>query len=134
MRVTRFAPGTTRISGTIAQSMVIRSDQMGTLADSSRSRANSELAAYARRRFPTRFADTQEEVLLKIADEVRTRAAAEGFEREDHVSTFLDLTVMYGSNFPQSDWAAPVLSNASLDAERKMLSLTNQVEQSGVKL
>ena len=114
--------------------MVIRSGQMGALADDARDRANSDLAAYARRRFPTRFADTPEEVLLKIAEEVRKRAAAEGFEREDHVSTFLDLTVMYGSDFPRSDWASPILNNEGLDAHHKMLSLRNRVEQSGVKL
>lgn len=114
--------------------MVIRPKQMSDLADDAQSRADRELAAYARRRFPTRFADTEEEVLLKIVNEVRKNAAAEGFEREDHVSTFLDLTVMYGSGFPQSDWAAPILTNESLDPEAKMLSLTHRLEENGVKL
>jgi hypothetical protein len=81
--------------------MVIRSGQTSVLADEALNRANSDLAVYARRRFPDRFKDTAEPVLIKIAEEVRTRAAAEGFDREDHVATFLDLIGMYGSDFPR---------------------------------
>ncbi len=113
--------------------MIIRSEQKEELGDDVHRRANNELAAYARRRFPSRFEKTPLPVLLKIAEEVRSRAAAEGFEREDHIATFLDLTVMYGSDFPASAWAQPILTNASLDPDQKISALTNQVEQSGVK-
>ena len=113
--------------------MIIRSDQKHELGEDSRRRANDELAAYARRRFPSRFEKTAPPVLLKIVEEVRARAATEGFVREDHVATYLDLTVMYGSDFPTSPWARPILTNESLDPDHKISALTNQVEESGVK-
>jgi hypothetical protein len=113
--------------------VVIRSGQKEKLAEDTLRRANEELAGYARRRFPSRFENTAQPVLLKIVEEIRTRAAAHGFEREDHVATFLDLTVMYGSDFPESLWAQPILTNESLDPAHKISALTNQVEQSGVK-
>jgi len=118
----------------IAKAMVIRSDQLGTFDEDARTRANRHLAAYARERFPERFFNTTDEVLLRIVEEIRHRAAAEGFEQEDHIASFLDLTVMYGGDFPRSAWAEPILTNKGLDAEHKMQSLAMRVEESGIKL
>ncbi len=114
--------------------VIVRSAQKGALAKDSRRRANIALADYARRRFPKRFSATPHDVLLRIAEEVRTRAAARGFEREDHVFTYFDLTVMYGAGFPESVWAEPILSNEALGPDHKMHALRTKVEETGVKL
>ena len=114
--------------------MVIRADQMGDLAGNARQRANAGLADYARRRFPDRFGATPDNVLIRIAEEVRRRAAADGFEREDHVATYLDLTVMYGAEFGKSAWAAPILANEEYTPDQRIAALQVRVEESGVKL
>jgi hypothetical protein len=116
--------------------VVIQSEQKNALAQDALRRANEALAAYARRRFPSLFEKTAQEVLLKMVQEIRTRAGAGagGFDREDHIATYLDLTVMYGSDFPESNWAKPILTSPSLSPEHKISALTSQVEETGVKL
>jgi hypothetical protein len=114
--------------------VVIRSEQKSVLAEDALNRANEALVVYARRRFPSLYGQTAPDVLLKRVQQIRTRAGAAGFDREDHIATFLDLTVMYGSDFPESAWARPILTNSSLNPEHKMFALTSQVEATGVKL
>jgi hypothetical protein len=114
--------------------VVIRPEQQDALAQDSLRRSNQAMAAYARRRFPSIFDTTPEDVLLKNVQEIRTRAGAAGFDREDHVARYLDFTVMYGAEFPESDWAKPILTNPSLGPDHKISALTKQVEESGVQL
>jgi len=104
------------------------------LAQDALRRANDLLAEYARRRFPSLLENTAPETLLKIVQEVRTRAGTNGFEREDQIATYLDLTLMYGSDFAESDWAKPILANASFVTDDKISALMGQVEANGVKL
>lgn len=114
--------------------LAIRSEQIQAFVPVLRQRANEQLAAYARRRFPDLFAESDDEKLMTLAEEVRAAAEAYGFEQDDHVATFLDLWVMYGSGFPQSPWAAPILLNAYLWPDEKIGRLRQRVEQSGIAL
>jgi hypothetical protein len=114
--------------------VIIRTEQMSEMSAQARRRANVELASYARRRFPTRFADNRDDTLLQFSGEVRIRAAAFGIEREDHVATWLDLTVMYGADFSQAAWAAPIVNDKGLGPDEKIAALTSRVEETGVNL
>jgi hypothetical protein len=114
--------------------LIIRTEQMAALAADARRRANADLAEYARRRFPTLFAEVPDDALLRLSEDARSSAYALGVKREDLVATWLDLIVMYGRDFAQSEWAAPIINDRCVDPETRLLSLTALVESTGVKL
>ena len=114
--------------------MMMRSEQMGDLTSGAQRRADTEMVDYARRRFPTKFAQTPQETMMRIVKEIRNRAAGDGFEREDHVASYLDFTVMYGPDFSRSEWAQPILENDAYNVDQKIQALSTRVEETGVKL
>lgn len=114
--------------------MIIRSEQMQVLAGHCRHSANQRLVDYLRQRFPQAAADRAEADLLRFVDAVRQAAEARGLEREDQIATWLDLAVMYGLDFAEAAWAAPILNDPELAADGKLAALLRSVHRSGVSL
>jgi hypothetical protein len=114
--------------------LAIYPKQLEELEKHCRLQANIKLAEYAAKRFPANFKDLAPERLLTFVDKVRSQAEKYEFEKEVHVATFLDLLVMYGDDFPKSEWAAPTLAAANLSPDAKITLLRQIVEASGVKL
>jgi hypothetical protein len=114
--------------------MLIRAEQMAVLRSHAQNRANVVMADYARKRFPTLYADAPQQELLELAQEARTRAAEFGIHREDLIATWLDLMVMYGSEFHRNEWASGILGDFGSDPEVRFAVLTRLVERSGVRL
>jgi hypothetical protein len=72
--------------------------------------------------------------VLEFVQTVRKTAREYEIEKENDVATFLDFTVMYGQDFPKSDWAKDILSCNELQGPAKMTILRHQVTETGVKL
>ena len=114
--------------------LAIYPKQLEELEKHCRFQANVKLAEYAAKRFPANFKDLDPAQLLVFVDKARSQAERYEFEKEAHVATFLDLLVMYGDDFPQSQWAAPTLAAPNLSPDAKITLLRQIVEASGVKL
>ncbi|MGL4421158.1 MAG: hypothetical protein ACRCZF_10870 [Gemmataceae bacterium] len=112
----------------------IRAEQFQPFVPLADHAANEELIPYARARFPSVFSETDDETVRSALAEARLSARKYGIEREDNVATFFDFTIMYGSDFPQQDWAADILTCDALHGPDKMAVLRHRVEESGVSL
>lgn len=98
----------------------IRKEQMTALEVSVIREANVRLAQYARTRFPEQFRDKPQEDLIDLAAAVRDRARPYGITTENDLATALDLTVMYGPDFYNSEWAHDVFTVTDWDGAHKL--------------
>jgi hypothetical protein len=114
--------------------LTVRKEQLKALGSEAVLRSDGRLAAYARARFPKRFAGATDAELLAFVSRVRAHARRCGVLRETDVGTFLDLTVMYGDCFDRDAWAAEVLRNPGLHGHDKMVLLRYLVGLSGVQM
>jgi hypothetical protein len=110
----------------------IRPEQVTTLTLSLTQRANRHLVLYARTRFPRELAHTDETALYELVTKVRVAAQQYGIHKENDVATFLDLTVMYGPDFPHASWATDILREEKTLGPYKMAVLRQRVRKSGV--
>jgi hypothetical protein len=111
--------------------LLIRESQMQML---SRESSFEWMAAHLREFFPAECealgADGLDE---RITDGIGS-AASYGFESQVHISQYLDLTFVLGPDFdadPSLPWAASILSNPALSAERRMELLLETALASG---
>jgi hypothetical protein len=111
----------------------IRQDQLEAFDRSYLLRVKRRLAAYARKRFPQCFSQTDDSALLQLIDRVWTTAQRYRIDKENDVATFLDLSIMYGEQFHQSPWARPILETDWHGPDR-MRALTLVVQSTGVRL
>jgi hypothetical protein len=112
----------------------IRDEQLRALSSALESRADRALVGYALHRFPAEYEQSDDSILLEFVKNVRAAARQFGIEREDNVATFLDLTVMYGQNFPKASWAHDVLASQALHGPDKVALLRHRIQQTGVIL
>lgn len=112
----------------------IQADQMEAFSESRRNEANAKLVAYAKRRYPSKYGAEDDAVVLEQVISTRETARQYGVQREDNVATFFDLSVMYGQEFPNSDWAKDILACDELHGPDKMAVLRFRVVESGANL
>lgn len=112
----------------------VQADQMEAFSKSKRKEANARLVAYAKRRFPSKYGTEEDAVVLEQVISTRETARKYGVQREDDVATFFDLSVMYGQEFPDSDWAQDILACDELHGPDKMAVLRFRVIESGTSL
>ena len=108
--------------------MLIRSDQTAALHAALLDRANLVLVGHLRRRFPTHLRHSDDELISLVA-QARSVAANYGVSREDNVVTFVELSVMYGQDFHERDWARDILSSRLLHGPDKIALLRHLVSQ-----
>jgi hypothetical protein len=112
----------------------IRADQLKALSLAQESRANRVLVSYVMERFPAEFQERNDPSVLEFVQGVRSAARQFGIEREDNIATFLDMTVMYGQDFPTAPWARDILVSEALHGPDKVALLRHRIEQTGVTL
>jgi hypothetical protein len=69
-----------------------------------------------------------------LVEQIRRRAQQYGITKENDVATFLDLTIMYGPDFPRASWASDILREEKILGPYKMALLRQRVRKSGVDL
>jgi hypothetical protein len=89
----------------------------------------SEFVGYARARFPGRFEQVPDHALTQAYGQARARAAMHGIDRDDDCLRWFELSVMYGRDFDQSDWASDVLSLSSLSGTQRLQALIDRVRK-----
>lgn len=89
--------------------------------------ANLRMVAYAKRRFPEYFCAETDNAIKAFVSTVRNQAKGYGISNEDDVATALDLTVMYGKDFYDANWAADVIALVELIGAEKMEILRQRV-------
>jgi hypothetical protein len=112
----------------------IRQIQLDAIVASLHHRANAALARYARRRFPGELGSASDNELIELVERVRSTASTYGFQMENDVGTFLDLSIMFGEDFRRQKWAAEILSDDALHAPDKMELLRHKVRLANVDL
>ena len=112
----------------------VRSEQLESLTKAQLAHANRALGHYARQRFPVEFANTSEAAMTSFVVGVREAANSYGVQQESDVATFLDLTVMYGSEFPAAEWAADCMACRALSGSEKIAALRKRLRKSGLEL
>jgi hypothetical protein len=108
--------------------------QMQVLDEHRRADGNRRIAAYVDERFPQAFAGRDEPQKAAVIERMREAAAVFGFERDDHLGTYIVLHLMYGVGFESQPWAAPVLGNALLGPQEKIRTLERRVRAAGASL
>lgn len=103
--------------------------QINVLHAAAAGRANDRLARYARERFKEYFANMPEAVLLDLVATVRERGNKHRITTERDVATAMDLTVMYGQDFYEAEWAHDVFAIQEWDGEHKMKVLRERVSR-----
>lgn len=112
----------------------ITEEQMQKLDQLTRDRGNRRIAEYVAERFPHAFAGYDEARKIAVIERMREAAAAFGFERDDHIGTYIDLFVMYGPGFESQPWAASILNDPDLSPAAKVFALKRRVSASGVEV
>jgi hypothetical protein len=100
--------------------LTIRKEQMAAMEDALKRRADARLLQYLRERFPEQTRPRQDEELARFVAAVRERARSHGVVDEADVASTLDLTVMYGANFYDADWARDVFAMNDWSGAEKM--------------
>jgi hypothetical protein len=114
--------------------MQISATQMQVLDEHRRDAGNRRIAAYVAERFPQAFAGRDEPQKIAVIERMREAAAPFGFERDDHLGSYIVLYLMYGPGFESQPWAATVLGNALLSPQEKIRTLERRVRAAGVEL
>jgi hypothetical protein len=110
----------------IGRKMVIRAAQIEALRADLLLR---ELVRYARSRFPERFRDASPPEVLDLCAEVLRTTRRYGIDEATDIATVLDLTVMYGAGFPDSEWARDVFATQALGPGEKIAVLRSRVRR-----
>lgn len=114
--------------------MQITARQIRQLDQGARDEGNRRIAAYIGMRFPPAFAGRDEPQQIAIVERMREAAATWGFERDDHIGTYIALHLMYGAGFVSQPWAAPVLRDMRRSPVVKMRTLVRRVRAAGIDL
>lgn len=105
----------------------IREEQIAAFRALIAAEADVRLAEYARRRFEEEFAGQADEDVLEFVVRVRRKAEDHGVTSTDDVASAIDLTIMYGPNFYEDEWASDVFEVEEWDGERKMNIIRQRV-------
>ena len=106
--------------------LIIRREQIAAFQSDAEKRTDQNLADYARRRFPNRFASVANEMLLEFVAEVRQNASKRSIFDVKDVATALDLSVMYHPHFYDLDWVRDIFAS-TLSPTDKMSVLRERV-------
>lgn len=106
--------------------MVIRAAQIEALESDLLIR---QLVGYACARFPERFRDASSGEVSAFCNQVLRTARCHGIDQASDIGTLLDLTVMYGADFRDSDWARDVFAATSLSPAEKIAVLRTRVRR-----
>jgi hypothetical protein len=107
----------------------ITQEQFNTLQASVLERANLRLAHYIRERFPTLAQGRRDEDLARFVADVRRRANQYQITEEADIATAVDLTVMYGPNFYNTDWSSDVFAIAGWNGAHKLEVIRERVRR-----
>lgn len=102
---------------------------MDVFAAGSMDQANTRLVGYARKRFREVFASETDEKLRWLVVQVRERSIQHGIAREEDVGTALDLTIMYGPEFYEAEWASDVFLVPEWEGSQRMTILRERVRR-----
>lgn len=91
------------------------------------------LVKYIMRRFPHVFEEDKAAARAFI-DKAKATAAGYGIQRDIDVAFFADLSVMYGDDFHEHDWARDVLRSEALAPREKIKELSERIRESGALL
>jgi len=111
------------------QSMIIRAEQMKAFEERAAKQRDSELIRYARGRFPDYFAAHSPDEMAEFCSAVRKMATKLLITEESDVATVLDLTVMYGPEFPADPWTSDVFAVADWSGPEKMDVIRSRVRR-----
>jgi len=100
--------------------MLLRKARVASLTLAIAGDADAGLIDYARRRFPDHFGKELDDPIRRLIGEVRASAWQRGiFEQSDVVKAF-DLTVMYGPDFYDAQWARGVFATRGLSTPQQL--------------
>lgn len=111
----------------------ITRDQLNHFQAIAEDQANARMVKWLKLRFPMATSRTSDDELLVFVKSQRLQARDYGIEREDSFAAFLDFVVMYGTDFPQQNWAVDVMTS-NLHGPDKVALLQSRIESTGVGL
>lgn len=93
---------------------------------------NQLLLNYAKKRFPTIVVAGSEECSTEWIQSVRKRARSFGIEQGKNLAIFIDLMIMYGHGFEETDWAGGTLRSKTFSESQKINVLKQKLKDQGI--
>ncbi|PYS36859.1 MAG: hypothetical protein DMG14_23230 [Acidobacteria bacterium] len=99
----------------------IRNDQMKAFSEYMDKSFEGRAAGHLRAEYPLDTKDISDDELCAFIQEGSSRAAKHQFTRETEIGIFLDLMMMFGTDFDQTEsWATEILVKPDLSSEEKL--------------
>ena len=112
--------------------LIIKNSQMAYISNILEEKANLLLLNYARKRFPDVICEGDEKCSRDWIKSVRKKAKRYGISGDEPLATFIDLVIMYGFDFDESDWSKPTLNSKELSEFEKINILIRLLENQGI--
>lgn len=93
---------------------------------------NEQLLDYAKQRFPEIVVPGSAECSVEWIQAVRMKARRFGIRRSKNLAVMVDLSVMYGPGFTESEWAGETLRTRTYSEFEKINVLKNLLEEQGI--
>lgn len=93
---------------------------------------NEQLLDYAKQRFPDIVVPGSAECNVEWIRAVRVTARRFGIRHSKNLAVFVDLSIMYGSGFPDSEWAGETLRTRTFSEFEKINILKSKLEEQGI--
>lgn len=118
--------------------LTIRKEQLAVLAAEEMRKFENRLLVHVKKCFPEQYREEEEAKIRKTLQYGVQRAAAHRFSCEREICKYIDLMLVFGSDFDRSSWASSVLDNPEIGPKRKMKQLfkaaVSQGKTSGASL
>jgi len=122
------------VGGQGAAVIVITQGQMDVLGQAHRRAGNLRIANHFERRFPGLLEGRSVEEKIALAEKYRQQAATHGFREDREIAYYMDLCVMYGTEFARTRHFQPIMSNPALSPGDKILHVKALLAHHGVPL
>lgn len=106
--------------------MIIRDEQMQSMADAQRREFEEGIVAHLDRAYPEKVWNIPVEELRERVHESVGKALSYGIEIEKDVSSYVDITFELGENFdadPEHEWAGEILRDDPLSGAEKIAKI-----------
>lgn len=119
--------------------LTIRKEQLAVLTAEEMKKFENRLLVHVKKCFPEQYKAEGEAKIRKTLQYGVQRAAAHRFSSERDICKYIDLMLVFGSDFDRSSWASSVLDNPEkIGPKRKVKQLfkaaMSQGKPSGVSL